>query len=60
MATILDLYKGSDFSKLGGATKDTTPLSADEKNKLHVDEAKLKNARGGQIKEKKYSDTIKK
>jgi len=60
MATILDLYNGSEFSKVGGTSKDSTPISADGKNKLHVDETKLKKARNGQLQEKKYSDTIKK
>lgn len=60
MATILDLYKGSEFSKVGGSTKDKTPLSADEKNKLHIDDAKINNARGGKLQEKVYSSTIKK
>lgn len=60
MATILDLYKGSEFSKVGTSKKDTTPISANSENKLHADETKLKKARGGQIQEKKYSDTIKK
>lgn len=60
MATILDLYKGSEFSKVGASSKDKTPISADEKNKLTTDESKLKKARNGQLQEKKYSDTIKK
>jgi len=60
MATILDLYKGSEFAKVGVSSKDKTPISADEKNKLHTDDAKLNSARHGQLQEKKYSDTIKK
>jgi hypothetical protein len=60
MANIIDIYKGSEFAKIGKSNADKTPISADEKNKLNVDEAKLKKARGGQLREKKYSDTIKK
>jgi hypothetical protein len=60
MASILDLYKGSDFSKLGKSKNDKTPISADEKNKLHIEDAKINNARGGKLKETPYSDTIKK
>ena len=60
MASILDLYKGSEFSKIGTSSKDKTPISADDKNKLHTEDAKLNNARGGKLNEKPYSDTIKK
>lgn len=60
MATILDLYKASEFSKVGKSTKDKTPISADETNKLHIDGTKLDKARGGKLQEKLYSSTIKK
>ncbi len=59
MASILDLYNGSDFSKIGKSTKDKTPISADEKNALHIEDAKINNARGGKLREKPYSETIK-
>ena len=59
MSTILDTYNNSEFAKLGKNNKDKTPLSVDNK-KLQVDETKLKKARGGQLKEKPYSTTIKK
>lgn len=59
MSNILDLYKGSEFAKVGKNNKDKTPLSVDDK-KLQVDETKLKKARGGQLQEKPYSNTIKK
>lgn len=49
MASILDTYKGSEFSKLGKSNKDKTPISADETNKLHFTDSKLATARGGQI-----------
>jgi len=60
MASILDLYNGSDFSKIGKSNKDKTPISADEKNKLDFDDAKINTARGGKLNEKPYSNTIKK
>lgn len=60
MSNILDIYKGSEFAKIGAKSKDKTPISADEKNKLHTDDVKLNSARHGQLQEKKYSDTIKK
>ncbi len=55
MASILDLYNGSDFSKIGKSTKDKTPISADETNKLHIEDAKINNARGGKLNEKPLS-----
>jgi hypothetical protein len=60
MASILDLYNGSDFSKIGKSTKDKTPISADEQNKLHIADSKINNARGGNVNDKPYSNTIKK
>jgi hypothetical protein len=59
MASILDTYNGSEYSKLGKSNKDKTPISADEQSKLQVTDAKLANARGGKVNEKAYSDTIK-
>ena len=59
MASIEDLYKGSDFSKLPNGGKDKTPISADDSgNKLHKDDKALSNARGGKLNLKKYSDTV--
>lgn len=49
MASILDTYKGSEFAKLGKSNKDKTPISADEKNKLHFTDSKLDTARGGKV-----------
>lgn len=60
MANIIDIYKGSEFAKIGKNNLDKTPISADNKSKLEFDEAKLKKARGGQVQEKKYSDSVKK
>tara|TARA_B100000035_G_scaffold140536_1_gene119677 strand:- start:328 stop:510 length:183 start_codon:yes stop_codon:yes gene_type:complete len=58
MASILDKYKNSEFSKLGKSTKDKTPYSADSGNKLHQDEKALANARGGKLNQKPYSDSV--
>ena len=59
MASIKDLYDKSEFAKLADNSKDKTPISADEVNKLHKDDKALAQARGGQLNLKKYSDTIK-
>jgi|TARA_B110000211_G_scaffold149366_1_gene170007 hypothetical protein len=59
MASIKDLYDKSEFAKLADNSKDKTPISADEANKLHKDDKALAQARGGQLNLKKYSDTIK-
>lgn len=59
MASIQELYEKSDFAKLADASKDKTPISADEINKLHKDEKALAQARGGKLSEKKYSDSVK-
>jgi len=58
MATIEDLYKASDFSKLKGSSPaDKTPISIDG----GVDLAKEKNlekARGAKLNLKPYSDSV--
>jgi hypothetical protein len=59
MASILDLYKNSDFAKLADKSKDKTPLSVDKSYNANVDEAKLAKSRGGKLKDTKYSTTIK-
>jgi len=58
MASIEDIYKGSEFSKLNGSSKDKTPTSADMGNKLHKDDKALATARGGTLNQKKYSDSV--
>jgi hypothetical protein len=58
MSKILDLYEKSEFAKLADKSKDKTPLSADEVNKLHKDDKALAQARGGKLQEKKYSDSV--
>ncbi len=59
MASIQELYEKSDFAKLADKSKDKTPISADDINKLHKDEKALAQARGGKLSDKKYSDSIK-
>lgn len=59
MASIQDLYNKSEFSKLADKSKDKTPISADEGNKLHKDDKALAQARGGKLNQKKYSDSVK-
>jgi hypothetical protein len=59
MASIEDLYKGSEFAKLkNSSSKDKTPTSADMINKLHKDEKALATARGGKLNQNKYSDSV--
>ena len=58
MASILDTYQKSEFAKLADKSKDKTPISADETNKLHKDDKSLSQARGGKLADKKYSDSV--
>ena len=59
MASIEELYKKSEFSKLPNVGKDKTPISGDDSgNQLHKDEKALGVARGGKLNEKKYSDSV--
>ena len=58
MASIQELYEKSEFAKLADKSKDKTPISADEVNKLHKDDKALPQARGGKLNDKKYSDTV--
>ena len=57
MASIEDLYKGSDFSKLPNKGGDTTPIELDGGKDIRK-ESNLEKARGGKITKKKYSDSI--
>ena len=34
MANIIDIYKGSEFAKIGKNNLDKTPISADNKSKI--------------------------
>ena len=56
MASIEELYKKSEFSKLPIAS-DKTPIDLDGGKDLR-NPANLEKARGGKLAEKKYSDTI--
>lgn len=57
MASIEELYKKSEFSKLPNKTADITPIDLDGGKDLR-NEANLEKARGGKLSEKKYSDSV--
>ncbi len=57
MASILDIYKKSDFNKLPDSSKDKTPIEADGGKDLSKNESALEKARGGKLNEKKYTDS---
>jgi len=58
MASIEDLYKGSEFSKIKSSSdKDKTPVSLDGGKDL-MKPANLEKARGAKLNLKKYSDTV--
>lgn len=58
MASIKDLYKGSEFSKYPlGKDKDKTPIELDGGKDLRK-ESNLQRARGGQLNLSKYSDSV--
>ena len=59
MASIEDIYKKSDFAKLGKKSKDKTPLSDDGGANIIKDGAKMEKARGGKLNQTPYSSTIK-
>ena len=57
MASILDLFKASEFSKLGKDSKDKTPISVDGGKDISKP-ANLEKVRGGKLNLKKYSDSV--
>ena len=57
MASIEDLYKKSDFSKLPNKSLDKTPIDLDGGKDLR-NESNLEKARGGKLADKKYSDSV--
>jgi hypothetical protein len=57
MASILDMYKKSDFNKLPDKSKDKTPIEADGGPDLSKNESALEKARGGKLNERKYTDS---
>ena len=57
MASILDLFKASEFSKLGKDSKDKTPISVDGGKDIST-KSNLEKARGGKLNLKKYSDSV--
>ena len=48
MASILDLFKASEFSKLGKDSKDKTPISVDGGKDISTP-SNLEKARGGKL-----------
>lgn len=58
MASIIDLYKGSEYTKLPNKDADKTPIELDGGKDLRK-ESNLQKARGGQLNLKKYSDSVK-
>ena len=57
MASILDLFKASEFSKIGKDSKDKTPISVDGGKDISTP-SNLEKARGGKLNLKKYSDSV--
>ena len=57
MASILDLFKASEFSKLGKDSKDKTPISVDGGKDISKP-ANLEKARGGKLTLNKYTDSV--
>ena len=57
MASILDLFKDSDFSKLGKVSKDKTPISIDGGKNLSTP-SNLEKASGGKLNLNKYTDSV--
>ena len=57
MASIMDLFKASEFSKLGKDSKDKTPISLDGGKDISKP-SNLERARGGKLNTKKYSDSV--
>ena len=60
MASIEQLYRASEYSKLADKSKDKTPIENDGGLNISADEGKLEKARGGKLSQKKYSDTLSK
>ena len=58
MASIEDLYKGSDHSKLPNKGVDKTPIDLDGGKDLRKP-SNLEKARGGKVDLSKYSDSVK-
>ena len=61
MASILELYgtTGPKPGTIDSKGKDKTPIEPDGGLDLSKDEKKLKKARGGDLNQKKYSDSVK-
>jgi hypothetical protein len=61
MASIIDIYEKTPpkTGKIDPKGKDKTPIEADGGLDLSKNESRLKKARGGDLNQKKYSDTFK-
>ena len=61
MASIIDIYEKTPpkTGKIDSKGKDKTPIEADGGLDLSKNESRLKKARGGDLNQKKYSDTFK-
>jgi hypothetical protein len=59
MASIIDLYKGSEFENAPKKSNDKTPISDDGGVNMIANKTELDRVRGGAVQNtKKYSDTV--
>lgn len=58
MASLIDLYKGSEYENGIDKNKDKTPLSNDGGKNIIGDEVKVNQARGGAVDTSRYSDRV--
>jgi len=58
MASLIDLYKGSEYENGIDKNKDKTPLSNDGGKNIIGNEGTVEEARGGKVNTTKYSDSV--
>jgi hypothetical protein len=58
MASLIDLYKGSEYENGIDKNKDKTPLSNDGGKNIIANEKFVDQVRGGAVNTTKYSDTV--
>jgi len=58
MASLIDLYRGSEYENGIDKNKDKTPLSNDGGKNIIGNESVVEEARGGKVNTTKYSDTV--
>ena len=58
MASLIDLYKGSEYENGIDKNKDKTPISNDGGVNLIADENYVDEVRGGKVDTGKYSDRV--